>query len=133
MANFNFNKVILGGRLTQDVELKKTQQGTSVCTFSIAVKRKGEKETTDFINCQAWRQTAEFIANYFKKGSSICIDGSIQNRSYEDKDKNKRTVTEIIVNEAFFVDSKADNQSSIPPAFQAPKFEEVNADDDIPF
>lgn len=126
MSNFNFNKVILGGRLTHDVELKKTQQGTSVCTFSIAVKRKGEKETTDFINCQAWKNTAEFISQYFKKGNSICVEGSIQNRSYEDRDKNKRTVTEIIVSDAYFVDSKNETPAT-------PKFEEISPDDDVPF
>ena len=83
MSNLNLNKVILGGRLTADVEQKQTPSGVAVCNFSIAVNRKYSKEgeqQTDFINCQAWRQTAEFISKYFKKGSAICITGNIQTR-----------------------------------------------------
>lgn len=94
MANFNLNKVILGGRLTAAPELKSTQSGVMVLSFSIAVARraapkkedgtKGEA-VSDFINCVAWRERAEFIAKYFKKGSSICVVGSIQTRSYQDQ------------------------------------------------
>ena len=141
MANFNFNKVILGGRLTADPELKQTPQGVSVTTFSIAVNRRGKEAQTDFINCQAWRQTAEFICKFFKKGSSICVIGSIQTRSWTDQQNNKRIATEVIVDEANFVDSKADAPSGSgsyndAPAFQtqqAPKFEEIASDDDLPF
>ena len=137
MANFNINKVILGGRLTADPELKQTPQGVSVTTFSIAVNRKGKDAQTDFINCVAWRQTADFICRFFKKGSSICISGSVQTRSYEDKQGNKRTVTEIIANEAYFVDGKSDNSASEQgaPTFTAAQasFEEVSGDDDLPF
>ena len=141
MANFNLNKVILGGRLTADPELKQTPQGVSVTTFSIAVNRRGKEAQTDFINCQAWRQTAEFICKFFKKGSSICVIGSIQTRSWTDQQNNKRIATEVIVDEANFVDSKADAPASSngygdAPAFQtqqAPKFEEIASDDDLPF
>ena len=139
MANFNLNKVILGGRLTADPELKQTPQGVSVTTFSIAVNRRGKEAQTDFINCQAWRQTAEFICKFFKKGSSICVIGSIQTRSWTDQQNNKRIATEVIVDEANFVDSKADapvGNYSDAPAFQtqqAPKFEEIASDDDLPF
>ena len=115
MANFNINKVILGGRLTADVELKSTQSGVSVCQFGLAVNRKYSKEgeqTADFINCCAWRGTAEFISRYFHKGSSLCIVGNIQTRSYTDKDGIKRNVTEVIVDEAMFVDSKGENSAS---------------------
>lgn len=135
MANLNINKAVLGGRLTADPELKQTPSGVSVCSFSIAVNRKTSKDQeqqTDFINCVAWRQVAEFINNYFKKGSSICITGSIQVRSWNDQNGNKRYATEVIADEAYFVDSKSDNA----PAFQAPpapKFEEVSSDDDLPF
>ena len=135
MANFNLNKVILGGRLTSDIELKQTPQGVSVCSFSIAVNRKGKDAQTDFINCQAWRGTAEFISKYFTKGSSICIAGSIQTRTWEDKQGAKRYATEVNVEEAYFVESKGDGQASAP-AFQtqaAPNFEEVAVDDDVPF
>ena len=135
MSNLNLNKVILGGRLTSDPELKKTPQGISVCTFSIAVNRKGKDAGTDFINCQAWRSTAEVISNYFKKGSSIVVTGSIQTRTWDDQNGNKRYATEINVEEAYFVDSKSDGQASAP-TFQtpsAPKFEEVSGDEDLPF
>ena len=140
MANFNFNKVILGGRLTADVELKQTPSGVSVCSFSIAVNRKTGKDQetkTDFIDCQAWRQTAEFIARYFRKGSSICIVGNIQKRTWKDQQGNNRYATEVIVDEALFVDSKSDSAETYDaPTFaksNAPQFEEVNADDDLPF
>ncbi len=138
MANLNFNKAILGGRLTADPELRQTPQGVSVAQFSVAINRKGKDAGTDFINCVAWRQTADFIHNFFKKGSSICLTGSIQVRNWNDQQGNKRQTTEVIVDEAFFVDSKTEGaQGSFEaPSFQtsqAPKFEEVASDDDLPF
>jgi single-strand DNA-binding protein len=136
--SLNLNKVILGGRLTADVELRQTPQGISVCSFAIAVNRRGKEDQTDFINCNAWRQTAEFISKYFKKGSAICVVGSIQQRSYTDKNNDKKYVYEVNCEEAYFVDSKQDGQASYPtePAFQTastPKFEEIDADDTLPF
>ncbi|MBO4983338.1 MAG: single-stranded DNA-binding protein [Clostridia bacterium] len=141
MANFNLNKVILGGRMTADPELKQTPQGVSVTSFSIAVNRRGKDAQTDFINCVAWRQTADFICRFFKKGSSICISGSVQTRTWNDQQNNKRYATEIVADEAYFVDSKADapvggSFSSDAPAFQTQenaRFEEVASDDDLPF
>lgn len=149
MANFNLNKVIMGGRITADPELKQTQSGTSVTTFSIAVNRRYSKDaqqnTADFFNVTAWRQTAEFVAQYFKKGSSICIVGTLQNRSWTDQQGQKRYATDIIADEVMFVDSKSDNaqnaQSNYNPYEQAqpkfeqvqPNFEEVKEDDDLPF
>ena len=144
MANFNFNKVILGGRLTADVELKGTPSGVSVCSFSLAVNRKFQKDgeqQTDFISCVAWRNTAEFITRYFRKGSSLCIVGSIQTRTWTDQNNQKRFATEVIVDEAMFVDSKSDGGQApsggyVPDAYTAPaapKFEELNQDDDLPF
>lgn len=142
-ANFNFNKVIIGGRLTADVELKVTQSGISVCSFSIAVNRKvasGQEQKTDFFNCTAWRQTAEFISRYFKKGSSICIVGHIENSEWTDNNGNKRYKTEIIVDEAMFVDSKNDSQGAETEGYNPylnadaePKFEEIGNDDSLPF
>lgn len=140
MANFFINKVILGGRLTADVELKQTPSGVSVCSFSLAVNRKTGKDKeaqTDFIDCQAWRQTAEFIARYFRKGSSLCVVGSIQKRSWKDQQGNNRYATEVIVDEALFVDSKNEAQGTdSAPAFSAPaepQYEAISADDDLPF
>lgn len=147
MANFNFNKVILGGRLTSNPELKQTPSGVPVCTFSIAVNRKYQKDgqnETDFFNCTAWRSTGEFINKYFGKGTSICATGTIQNRSWTDNNGNKRYATDIIVDEASFVDSRNDSQSAessegqsyMPEAYSTPvepNFEEINKDDDLPF
>lgn len=175
MANFNLNKVILGGRLTANPELKQTPSGTMVLSFSIAVNRKyvpkNEDGTSgqaqaDFINCVAWRQQAEFISRYFHKGSSICVVGNIQTRNYTDQQGNKRYVTEVVVDEVYFVDSKSENpgfnqgygqpgaQAYMPSAYepqystpsasdsgarnaaqngQAPQFEVLSDDDELPF
>ncbi len=144
MASLNLNKVILGGRLTADPELKTTPSGVSVCQFSLAVNRKYSKEgdqAVDFVTCVAWRATSEFLARYFRKGSSVCIVGSIQTRSYTDKDGNKRSVTEVIVDEAMFVDSKSEvasfggSQGSagyMPDAY-ASGAADYSDDDDVPF
>ena len=128
MANFNFNKATLAGRLTADVELKQTNSGISVCTFTLAVTRKANREVTDFINCVAWRNTAEFIAKYFRKGSSLCVTGEIQTRSWEDNNGNKRFATELVVDDAYFVDSKGEGAQP-----SAPQFEEAGEDDNLPF
>ena len=153
MANFNFNKVILGGRLTADPELKTTTSGISVTSFTVAVNRRSrsdEESKADFFNVTAWRQNAEFITRYFKKASSICLTGSLQNRSWTDQQGQKRFATEVVVDEVFFVDAKSqspmsgagfggpDSVPSAPaysnmPADEAPKFEEVADDDDLPF
>jgi single-strand DNA-binding protein len=164
MANFNFNKVILGGRLTSDPELKTTQSGISVTSFTVAVNRRfgsrsGEEAQADFISCTAWRQQAEFITRYFRKASSITVVGSLQTRNWTDANGQKHYVTEVVVDEAYFVDSKGENagagqsnafanvqaQPFVPesygtPAFatsvaspDAPKFEEITDDDDLPF
>ena len=107
----NLNKVILAGRLTAAPELKQTPNGISVLAFSLAVDRRfvkqGEERQTDFIDCVAWRQTAEFISRYFGKGDPLCITGTLQKRSYDAKDGTKRYVTEVIANEADFVESKS--------------------------
>lgn len=123
MASFNFNKVILGGRIARDPELKTTQSGLSVTQFSIAVNRKSAKDQqapqADFINVTAWRQTAEFITKFFRKGSSICIVGSLQTRSFTDKNGAKREVTEVLADEAYFVDSKQEVYHT--PQWNAPQ------------
>lgn len=138
MANLNINKTILGGRLTSDVELKQTPTGVPVSTFSLAVARKANREKTDFINCVAWRNTAEFISKYFSKGSSICVVGEIQTRSWEDPNsKQKRHATEVIVDEVYFVDSKSEGSQPAKidvPTYGIPEgFEEVSSDDELPF
>ena len=119
MANFNLNKVILGGRLTSEPELKSTPSGVSVISFTVAVNRRFSKDgetQADFIRVTAWRQTAEFISKYFHKGSSICISGSIQTRSWTDNNGQKRYETEVVADEAIFVDSKSDSAAQAQKA-----------------
>ena len=158
MSNLNLNKVVLAGRLTGDPELKQTQSGVSVTSFSIAINRRFSsrnseqaEQQTDFINVVAWRQTAEFITKYFRKGSAICVTGSIQTRSWQDQQGQKRYATEVVIDEAMFVDSRNENNNAgvaqgsyVPDAYNAtpsyssnqstaPNFEELNTDDDLPF
>ncbi len=109
------NKVILMGRLTANPELRRTTSGTDVATFTVAVDRKykdqnGDRQT-DFLNCVAWRGTATFVEKYFKKGQQIIVEGSIQNRSYE-KDGQKRYITEIIAENAFFAGEKKESDTT---------------------
>jgi single-strand DNA-binding protein len=140
MASLNLNKAILCGRLTADVELKQTPSGVHVCSFTLAVNRRYAKEgeqQADFISVVAWRQTAEFISKYFKKGNSICITGSIQTRSWKDNNGNNRHATEIVADEAMFVDGKSESPSYDAPSYSkpatAPKFEDLKTDEDLPF
>ena len=136
-----FNKVILIGNLTADPEVKMTNSGISVCSVTVAVNRRGAKNgEVDFINCQAWRQTAEFIGKYFKKGQSILICGQIQTRSYTDKQNNKRTAVEVVADEVSFVGSKessgeAKNEPYMPSAYtqNSQNFEAIPSDEGLPF
>ena len=141
----SLNKVILIGHLTTDPELKQTPNGVSVTSFSIGISRRftraGEQAQTDFINIVAWRRTAEFITKFFRKGNAICICGSLQKRSWTATDGSKRYATDVVADEATFVEKKSDSSRGDDyqaPAFSsdmgsAPKFEEVAADDDLPF
>lgn len=108
-----FNKVILMGRLTADPELKQTQSGTVVTSFSLAVDRKynkDEEKKCDFITVVAWKQTAEFICKYFKKGSAILLCGELQTRSWKDNQGNTRYATEVVANEVSFCESKNNSE-----------------------
>lgn len=165
MANLNLNKVILAGRLVATPELKQTQGGIMVTTFRVAVNRRFQSKTegaapqADFIDVVAWRQQAEFVCRYFQKGSSICVVGSLQTRTWNDQQGNKRYSTEIVADEINFVDSKGEGSAyqqnagsaympsaysepaySTPagqaPASQggaAPQFETLEGDDELPF
>ena len=108
------NNVCLVGRLTKDPEQRTTQSGIAVTSFTVAVQRRFKDADgsyhADFINCVAWRQTAEFIAKYFSKGSKIGVSGSLQTRTYDDANGVKRYVTEVIVDEAEFVQSKCNGK-----------------------
>ena len=107
------NKIMLIGRLTKDPELRYTQSGTAVASFTLAVDRRfsnqnGERET-DFINCVAWNKSAEFVANYFHKGKQMALEGRLQVRSYDGNDGQRRWVTEVVAEQIEFVGSKSDN------------------------
>lgn len=107
------NRVVLMGRLTADPELKKTTSDLSVLSFTVAVERNysGNKDKqTDFINCVAWRQTAEFISRYFSKGKMIALEGSIQVRNYTNKNDNKWQAVEVLVSQAYFAGDNSQKQ-----------------------
>lgn len=145
-----YNKTILMGRITHDLELKSTPSGNSVLSFAVAVERayqaKGEERKTDFFNCVAWRANADFISRFFSKGRMILIDGELQNRKYTDKNGVERYVTEIIVDRAYFTGESGkppqNNQNPTsgndqPPAqaqeYTAADFVPSPTDDDYPF
>ena len=148
------NRVILMGRITQDLELKQTQSGISFLSFTIGYVRQGEERQTDFINCVAWRQRAEFINNYFAKGRMIAIEGNLQTRTYDDKNGVKHYVTEVIVDNVSFTGEPKQQGSTTSSTFSTPAqnttdnnsslnesiaigdiddFEVVISDDGVPF
>lgn len=110
------NRVILMGRITQELELKQTPSGVSVLTFSVAVERsfakQGEERQTDFISCVAWRQQAEFISKYFSKGRMIALEGNLRTRSYDDKNGVKHNVVEVFVDSVSFTGEKSGGSQS---------------------
>lgn len=125
-----FNKVILIGNLTADPELKQSTNGVSVCSFNIAVNRRMAKNgEVDFLTIVAWRQTAEFICKNFHKGKPILVCGSLQTRTWTDKQGNKRTATEVVADEVSFVGNK---ESSTETQSQ-PRFEEYHGEGNLPF
>jgi len=151
-----YNRVILVGRLTADPELRQTPSGLSVCSFSIAVDRrfqaKGAEKQVDFIDIVAWRQSAEFVSRYFSKGRAILVEGSLQVRSYTDKNDQKRRAYEVVADDVRFVESKNaassggggaafPSDADAPPAAIAPAyssgsvddFAEIDDDGDLPF
>ena len=128
------NKVILKGRLTAKPELKTTTTDIFVTDFSIAVNRRFNKETTDFINCQAWRSTAEFICKYFEKGQEIAVVGELHNDKWE-KDGETRYTSRVSIDEVYFCGSKSENKVQTNDAeMKIPDGFEVSDDsDDLPF
>ena len=152
----DLNKVILMGHMTADPELKQTPSGVSVCSFSIGVNRRYSKadqgqQSVDFINIVSWRQQAEFVSRYFKKGSSIIVCGSLQTRNWTDNQGQKRYVTEVVADEVSFgapaasqganSEARSQSQNYTPQAYGAPSFnsaesanfEEIPSDESLPF
>ena len=141
----SFNKVILIGNMTADPELKQTASGISVCSFNIAINRRFSKEgeqACDFISIVSWRQQAEFVSKYFKKGMPILICGQLQTRTWTDNQGNKRYATEVVADEVSFVgnnesstEAKSEPSTYVPTAYGGnnPHFEEIPNDGDLPF
>ncbi len=148
----SFNKIIIIGNISTEIELKQTQSGLSVCSFNVAVNRRGAnngEQNTDFFTVQTWRKTAEFVSQYFKKGSPILVCGQLQTRRYTDTQGNKRTAYEIVADEVSFVGSKetpterenkpvTGQQTYMPSAYMKPsasatQFEDIANEQDLPF
>lgn len=134
------NKVILIGRLTKEPELRYTTgNNTAVCSFTLAVdkrfQKQGEEKKADFINCQAWEKNAEFIAKYFQKGSKISVVGRIQTRTWDDTEGKKHYVTEVVVEESYFVESKKGEgaPSKSQNSDSTDGFYPIEDDDELPF
>ena len=144
------NTVAIMGRLTYDPELRTTNTGISVISFQVAVDRnyqaQGQERQADFIDCVAWRQTADFISRYFRKGSMIAVEGSIQTRNFTDKNGNNRKAVEVVANNVSFCGSRSETGTGAPaqqsyeqsaPSYSSAgssDFEElVDDDDDLPF
>ena len=142
----SFNKVIIVGNISSEVELKQTQNGTSVCSFNVAVNRFSKdtnEQKVDFFTVVAWQAKAEFVSRYFSKGKPILVCGRLENRTWTDKNSNKRISTEIIAEEVSFVggasetptEAKSQPSTYMSSAYQSsqPQFEEVPNDGDLPF
>ena len=135
------NKVILMGRLTRDPEMRHTNSGTPVTTFSIAIDNGyGENQRTDFVNCLAWNKTAEFVTKYFTKGKMIIVIGRISTRSWETQDGKRAYATEVVANEVTFGESKTSPQLNTPQTAAQPPMQDddddftpLDEDDDLPF
>ena len=134
------NRIIVMGRMTRDPELRRTNSGTAVTSFSLAVDRdfksqSGEKET-DFIDVVAWRNTAEFVSKYFSKGRMAVVEGRLQLRDWTDKNGNKRRSAEIVADNVYFGDSKRDGGDTVqsePQGEPQGGFSEIADDGDLPF
>lgn len=131
------NSVIIMGRLTRDPELRRTQSGTAVTSFTMAVDRdfksqSGEKET-DFIDVVAWRNTGEFAAKYLAKGRMAAVEGRIQVRDWQDKDGNRRKSVEVVADNVYFADSKRDSKPQESRTVDDQEFDEIEDDGDLPF
>lgn len=133
------NNAVLVGRLTAAPEVKQTMSQIAVCSFTVAVDRpykSGEDRQADFINCVAWRGTAEFVGKYFNKGDMIGIIGNIQTRNYEDRDGNKRKAVEVVAREVSFIGSKRQDNGAAQTAPAAPASIDIQVepiDGDLPF
>lgn len=132
------NHIVIMGRLTRDVELRSTQSGVNVASFTVAVDRDfggrdGGERQTDFIDCTAWRQTGEFAAKYFHKGSMIVVSGRLQSRKWQDKDNNARISWEILAENVYFGDSAKSAKPTEQTDEPQPAVDSGELDPKLPF
>lgn len=133
------NHIILMGRMTRDPELRYTPQNTPVASFTLAVERDyqpgGSERQTDFIDCVAWRKTAEFISKHFQKGSLVAVSGRLQIRDWTDRDGGKRRSAEVAVDNVYFAEKKQPNPSEAPVNVSPPSLAELSPDEggELPF
>ena len=129
------NNVSIMGRFANEPELRTTASGKSVTSFTLAVPRNYDKEKTDWIDCVAWEKTAEHICKYFRKGSLICVQGSIQTRTFELNNGDKRKATELIVEQSHFCEKKQDGNNTVGgyAVNTTPAYVDMTDDDDLPF
>ena len=120
------NNIVVMGRLTKDPELRTTQNQTAVASFTLACERDREK-VADFVDCVAWRHTAEFVSKYFRKGQAAVVVGRLQSRKWEDRDGNKRTAWEVVVESIYFAEKKE------LPSYEKPTFVETDEGGELPF
>lgn len=124
------NHSVIMGRLVRDPELRRTNSGKAVCSFAIACDKPGKDSGASFIDCVAWEKTADFVSNYFMKGSAIIVEGRLESRQYDTKDGQKRTVLEVVVAQAHFCEKKKDE----PTKTSAPSnFELIDSNEPLPF
>lgn len=144
------NSITITGRLTAQPELKTTPNGVSVCSFTLAVKRPHAKDTTDFIPCQVWRQGAEYLSKYGAKGNMVAATGSLTTRKWQDQNGNNRINYDVLCDSVELLESRSSNeannstvagvnasqnapQNATYNPYEAPKFEELNDDEELPF
>ena len=130
------NHSVIMGRFVRDPEIRRTNSGKAVCSFTIACDKPGKDSGASFIDCVAWEKTAEFIDNYFMKGSAIIVEGRLESRQYETKDGQKRTVTEVVVAQAHFCEKKKDENDGFSqgePTYQQNNFTQLDNNGPLPF
>ena len=131
------NHVSIMGRLVRDPEVRRTNSGKAVCSFTIACDKPGKDSGASFIECVAWEKTADFISNYFMKGSMLVLEGRLESRQYETKDGQKRTVLEVVVSQAHFCERKKEERDGFSqgePAYHQSNFTPIAGDDEtLPF
>jgi single-strand DNA-binding protein len=127
------NHITIMGRLTADPELRHTTSGTPVASFTVAVERDFGEKAVDYISCVAWKHNGEFVSKYFRKGNMIALTGSLQSRSWEDKNGNKRTSWEVNVDHSYFAGGKSEAKPEEKPEAINVQFNELSDDEELPF